>query len=453
MIKKKILALLCAAAFALTACGSGENDVSNAVIAGSATPVDETGVTQQMGSADTDAMPQSTAAALIMQNGSFDGISYSSTGDDENALRIIGALVTLSNITVNKSSGTSSNTENGEYYGLNAALLAADDADVTITDATVTSSVRNGNGVFCYGGDTMVNISDSTITTTGDYSCGLQTTGGGTTSASNLTVSTTGRFSAAICSDRGGGTVDVVGGSYTSQGVDSPAIYSSADITASHAQLTAMSSEALVIEGKNSITLKDCTVSGRMHDTDGASSDENVHTVMLYQATSDDASVGAARFSMTGGSLTGGNGDLFFLTNTTCELSLSGVTLENTDPDGNLMTVSGNSAQYGWGEAGANGAQASVTVNNQLLEGSIVVDSISSLQLHLTGASTLQGTINIVENEQDGEAVDNNASVTVDKGSSWSLTGDCTVTSLENHGEIRYNGYTITLADGTVMGE
>mgnify|MGYP004629346353 CR=1 FL=1 len=41
---------------------------------------------------------------------------------------------------------------------------------------------------------------------------------GSTTNASNLTVETSGNSSAAIRSDRGGGTVNVTGGTYTSNG-------------------------------------------------------------------------------------------------------------------------------------------------------------------------------------------------------------------------------------------
>ena len=36
-------------------------------------------------------------------------------------------------------------------------------------------------------------------------------------------------------------------------------------------------------------------------------------------------------------------------------------------------------------------------------------------------------------------------------GTTWTLTGDCTLTSLENNGTLNLNGYTITLADGTVL--
>ena len=394
---------------------------------------------------------QGSSANTISEDGTYTDTTYTSTGDDENALRVDGATVTLDGITVDKSAGATSNTENGDFYGVNAALLATNGANVTITNATVTSSAQNGNGVFSYGSGTTVNISDSTITTTADNSGGIQTTGGSTTNANNLTVSTSGNSSAAIRSDRGGGTVNVDGGSYVSNGYNSPAVYSTADITVKNATLTANNSEALVIEGKNSITLEDCDVTGNMSDTKGSSSEENVHNVMIYQSMSGDADVGTSTFSMTGGTLTGKNGDMIYVTNTHCVLTLSGVTIKNEDADGALLRVAGNSASHGWGTAGSNGAQVEFTADGQTLNGNIVVDTISTLNMKLTGGSTFTGTINIVDNTQGGTAVSDNAVVTIESGCTWTLTGDCTLTSLTNNGTINFNGYTITLADGTVL--
>ena len=319
---------------------------------------------------------QGTSANTISEDTAVTGTSYSSTGDDENALRVDGAAVTLDGITVDKRADATSNTEDGDFYGMNAALLATNGATVTIKNATVNSSAQNGNGVFSYGAGTTVNISDSTITTSADNSGGIQTTGGGTTNAENLTVTTSGNSSAAIRSDRGGGTVNVTGGSYTSNGYNSPAVYSTAAITVKNAKLTANNSESLVIEGKNSIALENCTVSGNMSSTKGSSSSENVHTVMIYQSMSGDA---------------------------------------------------------------------------QALEGNILVDTISTLDLTLQNGSSFTGTINIVDNAEGGAAVSDNAVVTIGSGCTWTLTGNCTITSLTNNGKINFSGHTITLADGTVL--
>lgn len=399
----------------------------------------------------SDTVTQGTSATTITEDGTYSSTSYSSTGDDENALRVDGATVTLDSVTVDKSAGSSSNTEDGDFYGQNAALLATNGANVTIKNATVNSSAQNGNGIFSYGTGTTVNVSDSTITTTADNSGGIQTTGGGTTNATNLTVNTSGNSAAAIRSDRGGGTVVIGNGTYTSNGYNSPAVYSTADVTVSNATLTANNSESLVIEGKNSIKLNNCDVSGNMSSTEGSSSDENVHNVMIYQSMSGDAEVGTSEFDMTGGSLTGNNGDMFYITNTHSIINLSNVDITNKDADAYLMRVTGNSAARGWGKAGANGAQVEFTASNQTLNGDIAVDTVSTLNMTLTDSSDFAGTINIIDNAQNGTAVDNNAVVTIDSDSTWTLTGDCTVTSLENNGTINFNGHTITLADGTVL--
>lgn len=351
-------------------------------------PPDGTPNGQPGGFGGSGEVTQGTSANTISEDTAVTGTSYSSTGDDENALRVDGAAVTIKN-------------------------------------ATVTSSAQNGNGVFSYGSGTTVNISDSTITTTADNSGGIQTTGGG--------------------------TVNVSGGAYTSNGYNSPTVYSTADITVKNANLTANNSEALVIEGKNSITLEDCYVTGNMSDTKGTSSSENVHNVMIYQSMSGDADVGISVFSMTGGSLVGSSGDMFYITNTHCLLTLSGVNIVNNDADGALLRVVGNSASRGWGTAGSNGAQVEFAADGQTLSGDIIVDTVSNLTMTMKNGSTFTGTINIIDNAEGGTAVSDNAVVTIENGCTWNLTGNCTLTSLTNNDTINFNGYTITLADGTVL--
>lgn len=114
-----------------------------------------------------------TSANTITEDTEVDSETYTSTGDDENALRVDGATVTLKDITIEKTAGSSSNTEDGDFYGLNAGLLVLNGATATITGATVNTSVTNGNGVFSYGEGTVVNISDSTIRTTENNSGGI----------------------------------------------------------------------------------------------------------------------------------------------------------------------------------------------------------------------------------------------------------------------------------------
>lgn len=230
-----------------------------------------------------------TAANTISEETTVENETYTSTGDDENALRVDGVKATLTGITIEKTAGSSSNTEDGDWYGQNAGLLALNGATVNITGATINTSTQNGNGVFSYGEGTTVNISDSKIRTTGNNSGGIHTTGGGTMNAENLDVETEGNSAAAIRSDRGGGDVNVTGGTYTTNGTGSPAVYCTADISVEDATLTANASEGVVVEGKNSVALKNCTVVSSMDNTYNGDENENIHGIMIYQSMSGDA--------------------------------------------------------------------------------------------------------------------------------------------------------------------
>ena len=374
-----------------------------------------------------------TSANTITEDTEVDSETYTSTGDDENALRVDGATVTLKDITIEKTAGSSSNTEDGDFYGLNAGLLVLNSATATITGATVNTSVTNGNGVFSYGEGTVVNISDSTIRTTENNSGGIQTTGGGTMNAANLDVETQGNSAAAIRSDRGGGTVKVDGGSYVTNGTGSPAIYCTADISVSDATLTANASEGVVVEGKNSVALTDCEVTGNMSNTYNGDSDENIHCIMIYQSMSGDADVGEATFSAEGGSITAKTGDMFYITNTDCEITLKDVafTLANDV----FLRVEGNSSSRGWGTEGANGGDVTLTADSQEFTGNILVDEISSMALTMKNGTSYEGAINP---DGDGGTVD----VTLDDNSTWTLTGDSYITSFDGDtSNITANGY------------
>lgn len=374
-----------------------------------------------------------TSANTITEDTEVDSETYTSTGDDENALRVDGATVTLKDITIEKTAGSSSNTEDGDFYGLNAGLLVLNGATATITGATVNTSVTNGNGVFSYGEGTVVNISDSTIRTTENNSGGIQTTGGGTMNATNLDVETQGNSAAAIRSDRGGGTVNVDGGSCVTNGTGSPAIYCTADISVSDATLTANASEGVGVEGKNSVALTDCDVTGNMSNTYNGDSDENIHCIMIYQSMSGDADVGEATFSAEGGSITAKTGDMFYITNTDCEITLKDVafTLANDV----FLRVEGNSSSRGWGTEGANGGDVTLTADSQEFTGNILVDEISSLVLTMKNGTSYEGAINP---DGDGGTVD----VTLDDDSTWTLTGDSYITSFDGDtSNITANGY------------
>ena len=383
-----------------------------------------------------------------------DGI-YLSDAYDENALLIDTAeAVTLNNPTVTKG-GDSDGGDNCSFYGLNAAVLAKGGATVDITGGTVESDADGANGVFSYGGNggrngaagdgTTVNISDTVITTTGNNAGGIMTTGGGITNAANLTVTTGGRSSAAIRTDRGGGTVSVTGGSYTTGGLGSPAIYSTADITVEDALLTSTLSEGVCIEGKNTVTLKNCDLTASNTQRNGNAT--FLDTIMIYQSMSGDADSGTSAFTMTGGSLTSKNGHVFHVTNTHAIISLENVAISNEDSEGVLLSV----CDDGWNGAENN---AALFAASQQLEGCILVGSNSKFSLTLTGGSGFAGSISGDIQNSSGTAVSTEVgevSVTLDDTSTWTLTADTYITSFTGSAsQVISNGYQLYV-DGIAL--
>ena len=383
-----------------------------------------------------------------------DGI-YLSDAYDENALLIDTAeAVTLNNPTVTKG-GDSDGGDNCSFYGLNAAVLAKGGATVTITGGTVESDADGANGVFSYGGNggrngaagdgTTVNISDTVITTTGNNAGGIMTTGGGITNAANLTVTTGGRSSAANRTDRGGGTVSVTGGSYTTGGLGSPALYSTADITVEDALLTSTLSEGVCIEGKNTVTLKNCDLTASNTQCNGNAT--FLDTIMIYQSMSGDADSGTSAFTMTGGSLTSKNGHVFHITNTHAIISLENVAISNEDSEGVLLSV----CDDGWNGAENN---AELFATSQQLEGCILVGSNSKFSLTLTGGSGFVGSISGDIQNSSGTAVSTavgEVSVTLDDTSTWTLTADTYITSFTGSAsQVISNGYQLYV-DGIAL--
>ncbi|MBR1710966.1 MAG: hypothetical protein IJ719_19410 [Clostridia bacterium] len=302
----------------------------------------------------------------------------------------------------------------------------------TITGGTIESSASGANGVFSYGGNggsngvagdgTTVIISDTTITTTGNGSGGIMTTGGGITYASNLTVTTSGGSSAPIRTDRGGGTVYVDGGTYTSNGLGSPAIYSTADISVKNATLVSNLSEGVCIEGQNSITIENCSLTANNTRCNGNAT--FLDSIMIYQSMSGDANSGTSSFTMTGGSLTSLSGHMFHVTNTNAVITLSGVELNNQGSD-ILLSV----CDDGW-----NGASniAALNADGQVLEGTILVGSNATFTLTLTNGSTFEGTFSGEIENSKGTVVSSEigtVSISLDDSSTWTLTGDTYVSS------------------------
>lgn len=365
--------------------------------------------------------------------------SLESTGTDENAALVSdGAEVTFNNDAISRTSSDSQGGDNSSFYGVGAAVLATD-GTAYVKDSTVTTDSKGGAGLFAYG-DGTVYAADTDITTQQDTSGGIHAAGGGKLYAWDLSVETNGESSAAIRSDRGGGTMVVDGGTYTSNGVGSPAVYCTADIAVNDAELTANGSEAVCIEGLNSLRLYNSNLTGNMSDDE---QNDTTWTVILYQSMSGDSEVGNSTFQMDGGTITSKNGGLFYTTNTECTIALKDVDITYNDDSEFFLQCTGNNNQRGWGQSGANGSDCNFTADSQDMKGNVIWDSISNLDFYMTNGSTLEGAF-VNDESNAGNGGDGYCNVVIDKDSTWTVTGDSIITSLSNAG-------TITDADGKTV--
>lgn len=391
-------------------------------------------------------MPNSSIAYSgvkeITEDAEISDETFESINKDENAVLVTGDVnAILSNVTVNKT-GDSEGGDSSNFYGNNSAILAKSGASLTLENIEVTTNANGANGVFCYGGSattnnsasdgTKINISNSKITTTGNNAGGIMTTGGGTMYATNLTINTAGTSSAAIRTDRGGGTVNVEGGTYTTTGQGSPAIYSTADITVKNSKLISKASESVVIEGKNSVTIEDCELTDNNTKLNGQST--TYKNIFLYQSMSGDAADGTAQFTAKNSTITTNKGDTLYVTNTTASIKLENNTIVNNDNTGNFLRVQKDS----WGNSGSNGGNVTLTLTRQKATGNIVIDSISVLNMNMEEESYFVGTIN---GTNEAKKID----LVLDGSSKIKLTGDSYVTSLTDsdttYSNIDFNGY------------
>ena len=392
-----------------------------------------------------------TAVNTYSEDTSLDGDSIASSGTDENAVLVdSGANVSIKNATITRDSEESTGGDDSSFYGVGAAVLATD-GTASVSDTTITTDAKGGAGLFAYG-DGTIYAADSTITTQQDTSGGIHAAGGGTLYAWDLDVTTNGQSSAAIRSDRGGGTMVVDGGTYTSNGVGSPAVYCTANIAVNNATLTANGSEAVCIEGLNSLHLFNCALSGNMDDDD---QNDCTWGVIVYQSMSGDSEVGNSTFQMTGGTLKTGNGGLLYTTNTECTLTLDSVDITYAPDSEFFLRCTGNDNQRGWGQTGSNGSDCLFTAINQEMQGDVIWDSISDLDFYITDNSVLTGAF-VDDETYAGNGGDGYCNVYLEEGCTWTVTGDSTVTSLESEGDIvDTDGKTVSVVgtDGTVYVE
>lgn len=348
--------------------------------------------------------------------------NYTSNTSDKSTIVVSkGGNYFLTNSTISKE-GDTTNTENSEFYGLNAAVLVKNSGILSLSNSKITTKAKGANAIFATNSNSKITVSDTTIETYNDSSRGLDATYGGEITASNMKIYTRGNSSATLATDRGEGTVTVSDSNLKTEGKGLPIIYSTGKITLKDSEGLSTNSQAVVIEGKNSASLTNTKITtsaiGNRNSVDNAG-------VMIYQSMSGDASVGKGEFTSKNSSIIVDSSSsvyktapMFFITNTKSTINLENTTL--TYGSNILLSIKGTNE---WGNSGSNGGDLELNATNQKLSGDIILDSLSSVDINLK-SSTLTSTVN---NNKKAKEVN----ISIDKNSKWNVEGNSYINTLK----------------------
>ena len=386
-----------------------------------------------------------SALKEIKKDDTVDGQSLEVKKTDQSGIWVSeGANATVKNVNINMKSTDNTGGDDASFYGLGAAALVTK-GSLKYTSGSINSDAKGGAGVFAYG-QGLADIADLNIVTTESCSGGIHVAGGGKLYAKNVNATTSGESSAAIRSDRGGGTMIVEGGNFITNGKGSPAIYSTADIAVKSASLTANNSEAICVEGKNSIHLFDSNLIGNMPES---SQNDCTWNVILYQSMSGDSQEGNSVFEMNGGNLTGNKGGMFYTTNTKSTFIIKNVNINySNEKDSFFLKCTGNKNQRGWGTQGSNGADCDFTAIQQEMKGNIVWDTISKLDYYITDNSKLTGAFVNDESAATSGSGQGYCNLYIDINSTWVVTENSSLSKLSSKGSIvDESGKSVTIKD------
>ena len=196
----------------------------------------------------------------------------------------------MTTIKVSKS-GDASDLNNANLYGLNAAFLVLNSSTITIYESTITTNEGGACGLLACGDNSKIVIAESTITTKGSNS-GLLATNSGIINPYSLEIFTSGDSSPFFTTNNNGTIIcEICSGS--TEGKDSPLIYSKGTVLLEYLEASALNSQMIVIDGPNTVKIRDSEI----NSFSNGETESDLAGILIYQSTERDANEGRARFT------------------------------------------------------------------------------------------------------------------------------------------------------------
>ena len=356
----------------------------------------------------------STFNGVITDSSTADNQEFVSNDDNSVAVTVFAGSPVRNNIRVEKTGNGSSND------GGNAAVVVSGNGNFTINNGNIMTDGFYSDAVYVKSGTFTAWL--ASIQTKSHHSNGLVVTNNSNIIANYLNVETLGDDSATI--NNISGNVIVNGGSYKTNGDRSPLILASGDVTVNQAStFVSEKSEGIIVNGNHSVTFNNSSLT-----TTNTSLYNDINRskgILLYQSSNKNNDY-VAVFNATKSSITTNKGDTFYVTNTKATINLTNNTIVNND----------ESSSYG--VSGSNGGDVLLNMSNQSVNGNIVVDDNSKLEMNLNSGSSFEGSINSSNSSDD-------VALSLSSDSSITLTRDTYISSLENgddtNSNIHLNGH------------
>ncbi|CAI7604755.1 unnamed protein product [Penicillium pancosmium] len=331
--------------------------------------------------------------------------------------------------------GYSSNLDDASFWGFNAAINVANASTAVFDHINVT--VHNGAaGVYAYGTDTVVNVTNSWLYSSGPVSHGLYASGNGTIYGSNLEVYSGGYRSSSFSGDSPAGYVYVKDSVAHSSGIGSATFYALGSIDASNVVSVSEKGPVIFADGAQAATLVDCDC------TAGLLGGVAMFSSQIRNDADSPATLNLTntKFTTTGKTMPG-----LWFGNLIGQVTLNNAEL-NTDSGilvvANYSQITQDFDYYASYEDNSSlkPAEITVSVSESNLVGDLVAYNGSSISWALTKHSTWTGAA------YSGYAK-STFDVSLDATSQWTLTADTTVQnftdSLRTLKNVHSGGFTL----------
>lgn len=346
--------------------------------------------------------------------------------NNENAIYILNnANVKINDVEISKS-GIVDHFSYSDFYGINAALFLKEGI-LNISNSKINSNGNGTNAIFAKGYNSKVSINNLQIETYGNRARGIDALDKATIEGENISIITNGNKSSGITTDRGSGNINLKNVNVETNGVDSVGIYSTGNIKITNSKINSKNSEACVIEGENKLDLIDVEMIANKK-----------RGIMIMSSMPNEMKM-SGTLNILNGTLNVSEGPAFYVTNNKAKINLENVKINNNS---NIFI---NASKNTDGEMNQEstfkdlkGGIVEMIGKKQVINGNIIVDDVSSVDITLLDDSYYKGALN--QNNTKGKI-----NINCDNTSVIELTGDSYINELnfENKLTIITNGYNI----------